>query len=115
MIESHDGEYPRIYTYKTDAAVIKRMLDLDGQDVCVFPFFGIPVPFSRESPRIVFLPNADAVHMSGQPMTEEAFEQDFDLQEHGFLGPVELQEPAEDDDDDLVEGEFEENDDDKPT
>ena len=113
LIESHDGEYPSTRPYKTVEAMIKRMRDLDGKDVCVFPFFGIAVPFSHGKPRIVFLPNQDAVRLDGYMLAEEVFEQDVRIQENGFLGPEELQKPAEDEDSDTVDVAFEVLDDDE--
>jgi hypothetical protein len=52
-----DGEYPTLEILPNIDALTKRMLALEGQDVSVFPIFGVPAPFTAGPNRFLELPD----------------------------------------------------------
>jgi hypothetical protein len=56
MVVMQDGEYPTLEIFPNIDALTKRMRALEGKDVNVFPFFGIPVPFTAGPHRFLELP-----------------------------------------------------------
>jgi hypothetical protein len=57
MVVAQDGEYPTLEIFPDIDALTKRMRALEGKDANVFPFFGVPVPFTTGPNRFLELPD----------------------------------------------------------
>lgn len=86
MMECPDGEYPTLRIFTTVDAMVDRMRTHieKEEDICLFPFFGIPLPFGKEPHRLLFLPDNRAIPLTKQ--AEYAPVHDVPIQEDGFVG-----------------------------
>jgi hypothetical protein len=57
LVVCPDGEYPRLEVFSAIEGLTERMRELEGEDVTAFPFYGVPLPFTRGPHRFVYLPN----------------------------------------------------------
>ena len=57
LIVAPDGEWPLLEIYPDLGSLTKRLRGLEGAYMSVFPFFGIPVPFTRGPNRFLQLPD----------------------------------------------------------
>ena len=98
LVESPEGDYPRLRMFNDAASLAKRLASLEGQDVAVWPFYGLPLSFTKlegGAPRHLILPSGSALTIPTFPgqepeETSSFFASDSDIQEDGFLGPPEL-------------------------
>lgn len=100
LVECRDGEWATVHMLKTAEGLARKIDSLDGQDIAVWAFYGIPLPVTKGDPRFVFLQDGrTAVQVptyEGGPVRRV----DVDLlsgkalEEIGYLGPPELLEPA---------------------
>jgi hypothetical protein len=83
-------------------ALASRLAFLEGQEVAVWPFFGLPMGFTKGPPRHLMLPNGEAMTIpisdSQAPEIVQRLFDAADMQEDGFLGPPELVGEVRDDD-----------------
>lgn len=107
MVECTSGEYPLMRLFKTPEAITKHLGKLDGEDVAVWCFYGIPMRFTVGPQRYLHLP--DGITSVSVPMYKggpcKRTTTDLitaDIQDDGFLGPPELLQPPsiEEEDDD---------------
>jgi hypothetical protein len=94
MVVCLDGEVPTLETFHTAEELAERMQGLVSEDAYVFPFLGIPLPFTEAPTRVLFLPDdtAVAINAEGRAAIDAAADhaEDILLQEDYFLGPPEL-------------------------
>jgi hypothetical protein len=55
MVVVPDGDFPTLEIFPNIDALTNRMRALEGQEVSVFPFFGVPVPFTAGPNRFLQL------------------------------------------------------------
>jgi len=94
-VENTGEEEPVLRIFRTPEALARHLSKLDGGDVYVIPFLGVPLRFSGGPQRYLELPDGDKVmvvpHLPGGPCrVVDADLVDFDPQENFFLGPDEL-------------------------
>ena len=90
MIECEEGEFPALRIFRTLNGLVERIRSQDGKDIVVWPFLGIPLPFSKGPNRVLLLPSDKAITISETQTHVELREEDLEIQEDGFLGPPEL-------------------------
>jgi len=95
LVEVVDGEWPTLTMSPTVAGMVNRIQALEGKDVVVWPFYGIPLALSEGPQRYVVLPNGTAVSVplfdGGPSHTVPATKlQGISIESSGYLGPVEL-------------------------
>jgi hypothetical protein len=56
LVVSPEADWPTLEIFPDIASLARRMRSLDGSESSVFPFFGIPVPFTAGPDRILQLP-----------------------------------------------------------
>jgi hypothetical protein len=57
LVVAHDGDWPTLDIFSDVESLARRIRSLEGQQVNAFPFFGIPVPFTRGPDRFLQLPS----------------------------------------------------------
>jgi hypothetical protein len=57
LMVAPDGEWPFLEIYPDLGSLTNRLRGLEGADMSAFPFFGIPVPFTRGPNRFLQLPD----------------------------------------------------------
>ncbi|HEV3304690.1 MAG TPA: hypothetical protein VG055_33875 [Planctomycetaceae bacterium] len=57
VVSPADGTWPQLEIFPGVEAMAKRMRELEGREVIVFPFLGIPVPFTLGPSRFFQLPD----------------------------------------------------------
>lgn len=98
LLEAHDGDWPVLKLYKKPEAVARRLAALQGKDVVVSVFFGLPLAITRGPQRYLFLPGGEqAIEIpvvEGLPTRTVPAEQvaELPVEESGFFGPPELYE-----------------------
>lgn len=95
LVESPDGEWARLRTFKTAEAAARRLGELEGRDVVVWAFYGVPLQFTRGPQRHVLLPDGSAVSVplfAGGPVevVDAGTLGDLAFEEAGYVGPPEL-------------------------
>lgn len=96
IVESPDGEWAQVRTFKTAEGLARRVQQLEGTDTVVWCFFGVPLALSKGPQRYVELPGGRMVvsvpMYDGGPV--QVLERDeigrFDPEPTGFLGLPEL-------------------------
>lgn len=94
LVESSDGEWARLYTFKSAHALAKRLQELEGSDSVVWCFYGIPLMFTRGPRRHIQLPgSSDFMQIPSftdgpSPIVSEDVVNP--IQEDGYIGPIEL-------------------------
>ena len=88
VVECAEGEWPVLRMFGDDAGRLAwHLASLEGKDVCVFPFYGVPIPLSRGPYRIMVLPDDTAWQLSPVVQPLKFIDGEIRLQEDGFLGP----------------------------
>jgi hypothetical protein len=91
------GEFPSLVIYTSLEAMAKRLRTLEGQDMAVFPFYGVPVPFTRGPCRFLRLPDGQLRPLFdlsafgtfvANPLSEPPIDSTY------YLGPEELSDVA---------------------
>jgi len=90
MVECHEGEFPLLRIFATLEGLVARMAKLEGQDVTVHPFWGIPLPFSTAPNRVLLLPGDKAIGINKSQRPVDVSEKTLEVQEDCFLGMPEL-------------------------
>lgn len=95
LVEDPDGDAPCLRLFKNPEALARRLAELDGSDVYVIPFFGVPLRFSTGPQRYLVLPDGVKAmvipHIKGGAC--KVFDADlleFETQDNFYLGPDEL-------------------------
>lgn len=88
LVEAHDGEFPLLKVYRNVQGLINRMAELEGKDVTVWPFYGIPIQFSMamKGARIIFMPDDQAMTTKPIDNLQTILDSEVPLQEDRFLG-----------------------------
>ena len=90
VLEAHDGEWPKCESFGTPEDLLTRIQSLDGEDLTVFAYYGIPIIFSKSSPRQLYLPDGTCLargpdgKLQTTPLHDD---QELEIQEDGYLGP----------------------------
>ena len=96
VVEGPDGGWPTARLFKTPEALARRISQLDGTDMVIWCFFGIPIHLTRGPQRYLLLPGGqDAIMIpliEGGPckIVPADLLENLELQDDGFLGPPEL-------------------------
>jgi len=94
LVESPEGDYPRIRLFNDAIGLAKRLASLEGQEIAAWPFYGLPMSFTKGPIRHLLLPDGTALTipaLKGQEPEVVTTPTDVsDMQEDGFLGPPEL-------------------------
>lgn len=94
LVEAPDGEMPSLRLFRTPEALAARVAELDGRDVAVWAFFGVPVPLTVGPARHLLLPDGRAARVPAfpgdPPAVVDSAPPGAALQEDGFLGPPDL-------------------------
>jgi hypothetical protein len=90
MVECAEGQFPVLRLFSTLEGLVERMQSLEGRDVAVWPFWGVPLPFSQGPNRVLILPDDQAITIDKRQRVVDIDEDDIILQEDGFLGLPEL-------------------------
>ena len=90
LVECPDGELPSLRIFASLTGLLDRMYRLDGEDVSVWPFYGIPISFSQGTPRVIFPPDRKPMTIEANPKPVDEAEQKVTIQDDGFLGPPEM-------------------------
>lgn len=95
MIKIPDGEFPRVSVYSSITDMVYDLGALDGQEISVVPFYGVPLQFSQQQSdgrRYILLPGGNTLLSVPQAPQEplERFNRDdlpdIDGQGDGWLG-----------------------------
>lgn len=92
LFESPDGEWATVRMFRNAEDLARRISELEGQDIVVLPFVGIPLALTKGSPRHLLLPdNATAAAIplaEGLPVELVSVRSiaDKEIQEDGYLG-----------------------------
>lgn len=97
LVESHNGEWAYTRVFRSPEELADRVAALEGQDVVVQCFYGIPLPITKGRQRYMAMPDG---RMFRLPMfagdrggiVDPAAIRDLEIEERGFLGPPELAE-----------------------
>jgi hypothetical protein len=96
LVEAPDGEWATMRLFKTPEGLAKRIASLEGQDVVVAAFFGLPLQVTRGTQRYLILPGGQQAVMipiyAGGPckLVPANVLDSLEIQDDGFLGPPEL-------------------------
>ena len=88
-----DGSTPTVQTFYTSDELADFLKNVDGDDTYVFPFLGIPLPFTEAPTRVLFLPDNTAVPINAEGRVAIAHAGDADgvvIQDDYFMGAPEL-------------------------
>jgi len=91
-----DGEWPTVTVYKQPEGAAKRIGALDGEDVCVWAFYGVVLPLTQGPQRHLILQDGQTAltvpTYSGAPIRKVNVDliADCEPQSDGYLGPDEL-------------------------
>lgn len=95
LVEAPDGEWPSVRMLKTPEALAHRVRSLEGQDVVVWAFYGIPLQLTRGPQRFLVMPDQQtAIQIPAlAKQTPQLVSLDVldnaEIQDDGFLGPRE--------------------------
>jgi len=98
LVECVDGEWTVTRTYKKPETLARRLCELDGQDVVVSAFYGIPLTITKGPQRYLMLPGGTQaitipiVEGLAAPIVDAELVRHLAIEEDGFLGPPELRE-----------------------
>ncbi len=104
LVECKDGEWAVTRAYKKPETLARRLCELDGKDVVVSAFFGIPLAITKGPQRYLMLPGGTQaitvpiVEGLATPIIDAETIRHLGVEEDGFLGPPELREGRTDDD-----------------
>lgn len=96
LVEGRDGQWPVLRTFKSAEGLARRIGQLEGEDVILWPFFGVPLEFSKGGQRYLRLPDGENLlsipRFEGGPVSRLPVTaiRKFDAQDTGFVGPPEL-------------------------
>lgn len=95
LVECPDGEWGAMRIFKRVEGLASRVGQLEGEDVVVWAFFGLPVRLTKGPQRYLLLPNGKAVMVpayEGGPtkVVDADLLDTLEIQEDGYLGPPEL-------------------------
>lgn len=97
IVESPNGEWAYTRLFKTAEELSDRVAALEGQDVVVQCFYGIPLPITKGRQRYMALPDGRMFRIPTFPggkgeSVDPATIRDLEIEDRGFLGPPELAE-----------------------
>lgn len=95
LVESEDGEWPKMHVFKNAEALARRLQQMEGKDVVAWAFYGIPLAITEGPQRYVVLPGGTALTVpmfdGGPVKVVDADTLDkLVIEEAGYLGPPEL-------------------------
>ena len=96
IVEGPDGDWPMMRLYKTPEALARRVGQLEGEDMVLWCFFGLPIQITRGPQRFLLLPGGtQAVTIpliEGGPckVVPADLLDGVEIQDDGFIGPPEL-------------------------
>lgn len=95
LVESEDGEWPKLHVFKTAEAMARRLHEMEGKDVVAWAFYGVPLAITEGPQRYVVLPGNSAVSVpmfDGGPckVVDTDSLDNLTIEEAGYLGPPEL-------------------------
>lgn len=98
LVESENGEWPRLRICNNAEALVKQMAAVEGKDMTVFPFYGIPLRFSKGPQRYLILPDGETalsipVVEGAKIQRVEAELLGLEVEPNNFVGPPELADP----------------------
>lgn len=96
VVEAHDGEWARVTVCGNAEAAARKLAELEGEDVVAWPFYGVPLAFTKGPQRCLTL--ADGLTAISLPLTPGGKIHTLDatlldpanVQDDGYLGPQEL-------------------------
>jgi hypothetical protein len=100
LIEVPSGEWPVVRVFKSAEGLAGRVGMLEGEDVVVAPFYGVPLSFTKGPQRYLLLPDGQtAIQVpmyQGGPckLVDASLLGNAEVQTDGFLGPPELSESS---------------------
>lgn len=98
LVETRGGEWGVMRLFKSLNGLASRIAALEGQDVVVHAFYGIPLPLTKGPQRYIFAPDGLTammipMYVNGPVQVVEAdLVSAIDRQEDGFVGPPALAE-----------------------
>ncbi len=92
LVECPDGEMSHVTSLKTAESLARRIGDLEGEDMEVWAFYGIPMLLSRGPQRYLSLPDGEhaiTIPRGGMPIktVDITLLTSVKGQEDGYLGP----------------------------
>jgi hypothetical protein len=91
LVECRDGEMPMVSIHDTPEKLAHRLNYLDGEDMVVWAFLGLPVLLTKGPFRSLLLPHNAAMSVTLQPGVYVSLEdRERIIQTDGYLGPPEL-------------------------
>lgn len=93
LIECPSGEWPQTRIFSSPEGLAQRMARLEKEDVCVIPFYGIPLRFTKRPQRYLELPDGRGAIVvppfpnGPTPIVDADLIDHYQQQEDGFLGP----------------------------
>lgn len=101
MVIAPDGELPSAVLYKTVEGLVRKIGELDGQDVAVWAFYGILLPITKGPQRYVLVQDGQSAVQVPMHPKAKIVRQALDLidglavEEDGYLGDRVLMKPIE--------------------
>lgn len=99
VVETKDGEWPRLRMFRKPADLAAHLQRLEGQDVTVWCFYGLALQITKGPQRYLRLPDGKFLQIplyeNGpcETVTEESL-QSVEFEEAGYIGPPELAETS---------------------
>lgn len=96
LVEGPDGEWSSVRVFKTPEGLARRIGSMEGQDMVVWAFFGIPLRITKGPQRYLLLPDGQqAITIplyDGGPVqfVDADLLSEREIQEDGFVGRPEL-------------------------
>jgi hypothetical protein len=95
LVECPDGDWGAMRLFKRVEGLAARVGQLEGEDVVVWAFFGLPLRLTKGPQRYLLLPNGKAIMVpmyEGGPckIVDAGLIDVLEVQEDGYLGPPEL-------------------------
>jgi hypothetical protein len=94
LVECENGAEPMLRVFSSPADMARHIRQLDGQDVYVFPVYGVPLPFTVAPERIVLLPDNSGYKIGKKIELVLTVDEELTVQENHFLGVLPLCEMA---------------------
>jgi hypothetical protein len=99
LVCTRDGEWPELTTFRTAEQLATQLQRLEGHDVTVHCFYGLPLSITKGPQRYIKLPSGELLTVplyAGVPCERHHVSEltDLEYETTGFMGPPELASPV---------------------